>query len=83
MKNERVFTLKLKLPEKYLAEPAIALMLSKPGTLSKKEKEWLRSYVALLGLRDIKPNIQRDKLSDEFVKTIKIKGNRNDKLFMQ
>ena len=73
MKNFNVYLRKLKLPEKYLAEPTIALMLSKPGTLSKKEKEWLRSYVALLELRDIKPTIRRDKLSNEFTKTIKIK----------
>lgn len=71
MRNENVFLRKLKLPEKYLAEPAIALMLSKPGTLSKKEKEWLRSYVALLELRDIKPVIKRDKLSNEFVRSLK------------
>ena len=70
MKNEKVFTLKLKLPEKYLTEPHIALMLNKPGTLSKKEKEWLRSYVALLELRDIKSDIRRDKLSNEFVKSL-------------
>ena len=62
---------KLKLPEKYLTEPAIALMLSKPGTLSKKEKEWLRSYVALLELRDIKSEIKRNKLSNEFVRSLK------------
>lgn len=71
MKNEKVFTQKLKLPEKYLAEPAIALMLNKPGTLSKKEKEWLISYVALLELRDFKPEIKRDKLSNEFVRSLK------------
>ena len=71
MKNEKVFTQKLKLPEKYLAEPTIALMLSKPGTLSKKEKEWLRSYVALLELRDFKSEIRRDKLSNEFVRSLK------------
>lgn len=71
MRNENVFLRKLKLPEKYLTEPAIALMLSKPGTLSKKEKEWLRSYVALLELRDIKPEIKRDKLSNEFVRSLK------------
>lgn len=63
--------LKLKLPEKYLEEPCIKLMLDKPGTLSKREKQWLRSYVALLELKDFKPTISRDKLSDEFVKTIK------------
>ena len=77
MKNEKVFTLKLKLPEKYLTEPHIALMLNKPGTLSKKEKEWLRSYVALLELRDIKPDIRRDKLSNEFVKSLN-KGNEHE-----
>lgn len=82
MKNFNVYLRKLKLPEKYLDDPAISLMLRKPGTLSKREKEWLVSYVALLELRDIKPNIQRDKLSDEFVKTIKIGENRNGKLFM-
>ena len=70
MKNENVFLRKLKLPEKYLTEPHIALMLNKPGTLSKKEKEWLRSYVALLELRDIKSDIRRDKLSNEFVKSL-------------
>lgn len=71
MKNENVFLRKLKLPEKYLTEPHIALMLNKPGTLSKKEKEWLRSYVALLELRDVKPNIRRDKLSNEFVNSLR------------
>ena len=71
MRNENVFLRKLKLPEKYLTEPVIALMLSKPGTLSKKEKEWLRSYVALLELRDIKPDIRRDKLSNDFVRSLK------------
>ena len=71
MTNEKVFTLKLKLPEKYLTEPAIILMLSKPGTLSKKEKEWLRSYVALLELRDFKPEIRGDKLSNDFVRSLK------------
>lgn len=71
MKNINVYKNKLNLPEKYIDEPAISLMLRKPGTLSKREKEWLISYVALLELRDLKPNISRDKLSDEFVKTIK------------
>ena len=56
MRNVDVYKKKLHLPEKYLTEPRIALMLKKPGTLSKKEKEWLRSYVAVLELRDIKPN---------------------------
>lgn len=72
MKNENVYLRKLKLPEKYLTEPHIALMLNKPGTLSKKEKEWLRSYVALLELRDVKPDIRRDKLSNEFVNSLRI-----------
>lgn len=71
MKNENVYLRKLKLPEKYMTEPHIALMLNKPGTLSKKEKEWLRSYVALLELRDVKPNIRRDKLSNEFVNSLR------------
>lgn len=71
MKNINVYKNKLNLPEKYIDEPAISLMLRKPGTLSKREKEWLISYVALLELRDLKPTISRDKLSEEFVKTIK------------
>lgn len=73
MTNEKVFMLKLKLPKKYLEEPRIKLMLDKPGTLSKREKKWLISYVAVLELRDFKPIISRDKLSDEFVKTLKEK----------
>lgn len=71
MKNENVFLRKLKLPEKYIEEPSIALMLQKPGTLSKKEKEWLRAYVALLELRDFKPNIRKDRLSDAFIRSLK------------
>lgn len=71
MKNFNVYLRKLKLPEKYLYEPAISLMLRKPGTLSKREKEWLISYVAILELRDLKPTISRDRLSDEFIRTIK------------
>lgn len=74
MKNTNVYLKKLHLPEKYITEPSIALMLSKPGTLSKKEKEWLRSYVSLLELKDFKPNIRRDRLSEAFIKTIKTKG---------
>lgn len=74
MKNINVYKNKLNLPEKYIDEPAISLMLRKPGTLSKREKEWLISYVALLELRDLKPNISRDRLSDAFKKTIKNKG---------
>lgn len=76
MTNENVYLKKLKLPEKYLTEHHIALMLNKPGTLSKKEKEFLCSFVALLELRDIKPNISKDKLSKDFIKTIKIKGRQ-------
>lgn len=75
MRNVNVYKNKLKLPEKYINEPAISLMLRKPGTLSKREKEWLVSYVALLELRDLKPTISRDKLSPDFIKTIKNKGN--------
>lgn len=76
MKNINVYKNKLNLPEKYINEPAISLMLRKPGTLSKREKEWLVSYVALLELRDLKPTISRDKLSDEFVKLLENKGNK-------
>lgn len=75
MRNVNVYKNKLKLPEKYINEPAISLMLRKPGTLSKREKEWLVSYIALLELRDLKPTISRDKLSPDFIKTIKNKGN--------
>lgn len=75
MTNTNVYKNKLKLPEKYLDDPRVKLMLNKPGTLSKKEKEWLVSYVALLELRDLKPTISRDKLSPDFIKTIKNKGN--------
>ena len=71
MKNENVYLKKLKLPEKYINEPRIKLMLDKPGTLSKKEKEWLRSYVTLLELRDFKPNIRKDRLSDAFIRSLK------------
>lgn len=75
MKNINVYRNKLKLPEKWINNPAISLMLRKPGTLSKREKQWLVSYVALLELRDIKPVIPRDKLSDEFVQLLNKKGN--------
>lgn len=70
MKNFNVYLRKLKLPEKYIDEPAISLMLRKPGTLSKREKEWLISYVALLELRDLKPDIRKDKLSNDFVRSL-------------
>ena len=71
MKNENVYKNKLKLPEKYIDDPHIKLMLDKPGTLSKKEKEWLRSYVALLELKDIKADIRKDRLSDAFIRSLR------------
>ena len=77
MKNMNVYKNKLNLPEKYIDEPAISLMLRKPGTLSKKEKEWLRAYVALLELRDIKPEISREKLSEAFKRNIEENKNGN------
>lgn len=71
MTNEKVYLKKLKLNPKYLNNKAIALMLMKPGTLSKKEKEWLCSYVAILELKDIvSPEIRRDRLSNEFIKSL-------------
>lgn len=71
MKNKNVYLKKLKLPEKYLNDPHIKLMLGKPGTLSKKEKRWLVSYTALLELRDLKPEIRRDKLSKDFIRSLR------------
>ena len=71
MTNQKVYLKKLKLPEKYINEPAVAIMLKKPGTLSKRDKQWLISYVAILELRNIKTEISRDKLSDAFIKTLK------------
>lgn len=72
MRNRDVYIKKLKLPEKYINDPRISLMLRKPGTLSKKEKEWLRSYVSLLELTEFKkPEISRTKLSDAFVRSLK------------
>lgn len=71
MKNKNVYLKKLKLPEKYLNDPHIKLMLDKPGTLSKKEKRWLVSYTALLELRDLKPEIRRDKLSKDFIRSLR------------
>ena len=76
MKNENVFLRKLKLPEKYLVEPSVALMLQKPGTLSKREKEWLKAYVTLLELKDIKSEISREKLSEAFKRNLKIEENK-------
>lgn len=46
-------------------------MLRKPGTLSKRDKEWLRAYVAILELREVKTEISREKLSEAFIKTLK------------
>ena len=71
MTNQKVYLKKLKLPEKYINEPAVAIMLKKPGTLSKRDKQWLISYVAILELKEIKTEISRAKLSDAFIKTLK------------
>ena len=72
MKNENVYLKKLKLPEKYLNDPHIKIMLDKPGTLSKKEKQWLKDLVTILELRDIKKeDISRAKLSNDFVRSLK------------
>lgn len=71
MKNENVYLKKLKLPEKYLTDPHIKLMLDKPGTLSKKEKQWLKDLVTILELRDIKKEIRRDTLSDAFIRSLR------------
>ena len=73
MTNQKVYLKKLKLPEKYIDNPAINIMLQKPGTLSKRDKHWLISYVAILELREIKTEISRDKLSDAFIKTLEKK----------
>lgn len=71
MKNRDVYIKKLKLNPKYIDEPSVSLMLMKPGTLSKEEKNWLRSYVAILELRDFTaPVIEKHKLSDEFIKSL-------------
>lgn len=78
MTNTNVYKNKLKLPEKYLDDPHVKLILNKPGTLSKKEKEWLRSYIAVLELKDIKPDISRSKLSEAFVKLLKQKRTNNN-----
>lgn len=72
MKNEKVFTQKLKLPEKYLTDTHVKLMLDKPGTLSKKEKQWLKDLVTILELREIKnEDIRRDAFSDAFIRSLK------------
>lgn len=72
MTNKNVYLKKLKLNPKYIDEPSVSLMLMKPGTLSKEEKNWLRSYVAILELKDFTaPVAERNKLSDEFIKSLK------------
>ena len=71
MSNIDVFLKKLKLPAKYLKETVVEIMLRKPGTLSKNEKKLLINLVSLFELRDIKPNISRNKLSADFIKSIK------------
>lgn len=72
MKNENVYLKKLKLPEKYLNDSHVKLMLDKPGTLSKKEKQWLKDLVTILELREIKnQDVRRDALSDAFIRSLK------------
>ena len=72
MKNENVYLKKLKLSEKYLNDAHVKLMLDKPGTLSKKEKQWLRDLVTILELREIKnQDVRRDSLSDAFIRSLK------------
>lgn len=76
MTNQKVYLKKLCLPEKYIDEPAIRTMLRKPGTLSKRDKQWLISYVAILELKEIKTEIRKDKLSEAFIKTLDKKENK-------
>ena len=72
MKNENVYLKKLKLPEKYLTDIHVKLMLDKPGTLSKKEKQWLKDLVTILELREIKnQDVRRDVLSNDFARSLK------------
>ena len=72
MKNENVYLKKLKLPEKYLNDRRVKLMLDKPGTLSKKEKQWLKDLVTILELREIKnEDVRRDVLSNAFIRSLK------------
>lgn len=72
MKNENVYLKKLKLPEKYLNDQHVKLMLDKPGTLSKKEKQWLKDLVTILELREIKnEDVRRDVLSNAFIRSLK------------
>lgn len=70
MTNRNVYLKKLKLNEKYIDEYPIALMLRKPGTLSKAEKNWLKSFVAILELKDIPSKIEKNKLSDAFIRCL-------------
>lgn len=70
MTNINVYLKKLKLPKTFLTDPRIALMLRKPGTLSKKEKNWLIAYCAVLDLTSTKNEIRRDKLSADFIRSL-------------
>lgn len=72
MNNENVYLKKLKLPEKYLTDTRVKLMLDKPGTLSKKEKQWLKDLVTILELREIKnEDVRRDVLSNAFIRSLR------------
>lgn len=77
MKNRDVYIKKLKLNPKYIDDPKVTLMLMKPGTLSKEEKNWLRSYVAILELKDFTtPKVEKNRLSEEFIKSLQKEKNR-------
>lgn len=69
MTNKKVYLKKLKLPKKYIDESRVALLLEKPGTLSKQEKEWLKSYVAILLLKEKKLE-PKNKLSQAFIRSL-------------
>lgn len=69
MTNKQVYLRKLKLPKDYINEPRVALVLKKPGTLSKQEKEWLKSYVAILLLKEKKLE-PKHKLSQAFIRSL-------------
>lgn len=71
MTNQKVYLKKLGLPEKYINNHAISIMLRKPGTLSKRDKQWLINYVAILELREIKTEISKDRLSEAFIESLK------------
>jgi hypothetical protein len=68
--NRNVYLKKLKLPEAFLSDKRIDLMLRKPGTLSKNEKNWLIAYCAVLDLTNTKNEIRRDKLSADFIRSL-------------